>query len=172
MSVSDKTVQCYLDLLTGSFMVRQLQPWFENLAKHQVKAPKVHVCDLGLLHSLPEMATEPALLSHPEVGASGEGFAIDAILWAIGADNAWFWATRRGAELDLLVNHNGCRVGFEVMFSETPTIKRSAHAALDSLGLKQLCVICPSRHSYSVDRRITVRPMPEVAGLRDRLDAL
>lgn len=70
MSVSDKTVRRYLDLLSGTFMVRQLQPWFENVRKRQVKAPKVYLRDAGLLHSLLGISTEPALLSHPKVGAS------------------------------------------------------------------------------------------------------
>ena len=95
MSATDKTMRRYLDLLTGTFMVRQLQPWFQNVAKRQVKAPKVYVRDLGILHTLPDIPNEAALLSHPKVGASWEGFVIEQVLRALRPANAWFWAAHK-----------------------------------------------------------------------------
>ena len=172
MSVSDKTVRRYLDLLSGTFMVRQLQPWFENVRKRQVKAPKVYLRDAGLLHSLLGISTEPALLSHPKVGASWEGFAVEQTLRALRPADAWFWAAHSGPELDLLLTHNGLRVGFEMKFSEAPVIRKSTRALLDLLNLAHLYVVCPTRVSYAVDPRITVIPPVEVTTLRDRLDSL
>ena len=172
MSVSDKTVRRYLDLLTGTFMVRQLQPWFEDVAKRQVKAPKVYLRDTGLLHTLLGAPTEPALLAHPKVGASWEGFAIEQTLRALRPANAWFWAAHSGPELDLLVTHNGLRVGFEMKFNEAPVIRKSARILLDTLNLAHLYIVCPVRVSYAVDKRITVLPDIEVTTLRDRLDLL
>lgn len=172
MSVSDKTVRRYLDLLTGTFMVRQLQPWFENVAKRQVKAPKVYFRDSGLLHALLDTPTEPALFSNPKVGASWEGFAIEQTLRALRPANAWFWAAHSGPELDLLVAHNGMRVGFEMKFNEAPVIRKSTRILLDMLNLAHLFLVCPVRVSYAVDERITVLSAVDVTTLRDRLDSL
>lgn len=172
MSVSDKTVRSYLDLLAGTFMVRQLQPWFENVAKRQVKAPKVYFRDTGLLHTLLGARTEPALLSHPKVGASWEGFAIEQTLRALRPSDVWFWAAHSGPELDLLVTHNGRRVGFEMKFNESPVIRKATRNLLDILSLAHLYVVCPVRTSYPVDERITVLPAVETTTLRKRLDSL
>ena len=172
MSVSDKTVRRYLDLLTGTFMVRQLQPWFENVAKRQVKAPKVYFRDSGLLHALLDTPTEPALFSNPKVGASWEGFAIEQTLRALRPANAWFWAAHSGPELDLLVAHNGMRVGFEMKFNEAPVIRKPTRILLDLLNLAHLFLVCPVRVSYAVDERITVLSAVDVTTLRDRLDSL
>ena len=106
----------YLDLLEATFMVRTLQPWHENLAKRQVKAPKVYLADSGLLHTLLDIDEPRQLFRHPKVGASWEGFCIDAVLRRLGArrGEAHFWATHAGAELDLLVVRGRRRLGFEV----------------------------------------------------------
>ena len=172
MSFSDKTVRRYLDLLTGTYMVRQLQPWFENVAKRQVKAPKVYLRDAGLLHALLDIRDEPALLAHPRVGASWEGFVVEQILHVVRPSNAWFWAAHGGGELDLLVFDRGRRVGFEVKFNEAPDVTRSMREVADVLSLDHLFVVCPGRDAYPVDSRIGVVPIRDVANLRQRLDAL
>ena len=125
MALTDKTVRRYLDLLTGTYMVRQLQPWFENAAKRQVKAPKVYLRDPGLLHTLLDIHDDGALLAHPRVGASWEGFVIEQILRAVRPSSAWFWAAHGAGELDLLVFDKGRRIGFEVKFSEAPVVTKA-----------------------------------------------
>jgi predicted AAA+ superfamily ATPase len=102
MGLSDKTIRSYLDILTGTFMVRQLQPWFENLGKRQVKSPKVYFRDSGLLHSLLGITDETSLLGHPKSGASWEGYALEQVLQALRPAQAYFWGTYSGPELDLL----------------------------------------------------------------------
>ena len=114
------TVKRHLDILSGALMVRQLQPWFENLGKRQVKAPKVYVRDSGVLHALLGLTTFADLESHPKVGASWEGFVIEQILRRTGDRDAYFWATPSGAELDLLVFVRGRRIGFEVKYADAP----------------------------------------------------
>ena len=91
----------------------QLRPWFENLAKRQVKRPKVYVRDSGLLHALFNVATLQAVLAHPKAGASWEGFLLEEVLKAARPDQAYFWATHQGAELDLLMLKSSRRVGVE-----------------------------------------------------------
>ena len=169
MSATDKTMRRYLDLLTGTFMVRQLQPWFQNVAKRQVKAPKVYVRDLGVLHTLLDIPNEAALLSHPKVGASWEGFVIEQVLRALQPANAWFWAAHGGGEVDLLVTIEGRRIGFEVKFNEAPTVTRAMHNVVDTLQLKHLFVVCPTPHAYPVAERVSVLPVTQVVDLPARL---
>ena len=169
MSATDKTMRRYLDLLTGTFMVRQLQPWFQNVAKRQVKAPKVYVRDLGVLHTLLDIPHEAALLSHPKVGASWEGFVIEQVLRALQPANAWFWAAHGGGEVDLLVTIEGRRIGFEVKFNEAPTVTRAMHNMVDTLQLKHLFVVCPTPHAYPVAERVSVLPVTQVVDLPARL---
>ena len=111
--VSDKTARHYIDILAATYMVRQLPPWFENLAKRQVKAPKFYFRDSGLLHYLLGVADTTALWQHPKVGASWEGFALEQALRLLRPDDASFWATHNGAELDLMAVLGGRRLGFE-----------------------------------------------------------
>jgi hypothetical protein len=169
MGLSDKTVRSYLDILTGTFMVRQLQPWHESLGKRQVKAPKIYLQDSGLLHSLLDINDRRTLLAHPRVGASFEGFAIEQILRAVSPSQAFFWGTYGGSELDLLLLVGGRKHGVEIKLSEVPTPTRSMHTAISDLSLDHLWVIYPGAHAYPVDDRISVSPIREVAALPEAL---
>lgn len=172
IAASDKTVRGYLDLLTGAFMVRQLQPWYENVAKRQVKAPKVYLRDTGLLHALLGIRNESDLFGHPRVGPSWEGFVIEQILTVLNPDQAWFWATHGGGELDLLVMHGGHRLGFEVKFNEAPKVGAQMRNPAATLGLDHLFVVCPTNKTYQADREVTVLAVTDVADLADRAGRL
>lgn len=172
MSATDKTVRRYLDLLTGTFMVRQLQPWFENVAKRQVKAPKVYLRDSGLLHTLLDIPDEAALFAHPRVAASWEGFVVEQVLRVLRVRDAWFWGAHSGGEVDLLVRHAGRRIGFEAKFNEAPKLSRSMHQVVDLLALDHLFVLCPTRAEYPLAERVTVLPAREIAALPERLSAI
>jgi len=165
MGVSDKSVRSYLDLLTGTFMIRQLQPWHENLSKRQVKAPKVYFRDTGLLHSLLGLPNESTLLGHPRVGASWEGFAMEEVLRVLSPSQAWFWSVHAGAELDLLVMIRGERWGFEFKFSEAPTITASMRTALVDLALDRLFVVYAGSARYPAGERVHVLPLTELGSL-------
>jgi uncharacterized protein len=171
MGLSDKTVRGYLDLLTGTFVVRQLQPWYENVGKRQVRAPKTYLRDSGLLHALLGLKTLDDLLAHPSAGASWEGFAIEQILRVTGDRQAYFWATHGGAELDLLLMHRGRRYGFEFKFTEAPVATRSMRVAIEDLGLHHLWVVTPGPHRYPIDDSLSVVPLTrlkdEVGMMRD-----
>ena len=164
MGLSDKTVRGYLDLLTGTYMVRQLQPWFENLAKRQVKAPKVYFRDSGLLHHLMDIPTRHHLLGHPKVGASWEGFAVEQVLRMFEPSQAYFWSTHGGAELDLVFLHQGQRLGFEIKFTEAPRTTASMRTAKADLRLDHLWVIHPGAHRFPMAEGITALPL---ASLRE-----
>lgn len=164
LGLSDKTMRAYLDILTGTFMIRQLQPWHENINKRQVKAPKIFFRDTGLLHTLLGITTRHNLMGHPRMGASWEGFAIEQILQSVRPDDAYFWATYTGAELDLFFIKEGRRYGVELKISEAPKITKSMHVALSDLDLEHLWVVYPGREPYPVEEKITVwpigRPLP------------
>jgi predicted AAA+ superfamily ATPase len=170
MGLSDKTVRSYLDVLTGTFMVRQLQPWHENLGKRQVKAPKVYLRDSGVLHGLLGLADRRSLLAHPKVGASWEGFALEAVVRALDLPEVHFWASHGGAEIDMLFERSGRRYGIEFKFTEAPAATRSMLTARDDLSLDHVWVVYPGKHDYPIDERLTAWPLadvPRLAGLVD-----
>jgi hypothetical protein len=142
------TVKRHLDILCGAFVLRQLPPWFENLSKRQVKSPKVYLRDSGLLHALIGIPSFAALESHPKLGASWEGFALEQVLRVTGDREAYFWHTQGGAELDLLVFIGGERYGFEFKYADVPAITRSLLVARSDLRLRRAFVVHPGRKSY------------------------
>ena len=170
MGLSDKTVRSYLDILTGTFMVRQLQPWHENLNKRQVKAPKVYFRDTGLLHRLLEIDNRRSLLAHPRAGASFEGFAIEQVLRALTPAQAYFWGSYGVAELDLFFLRNGKRFGVEVKFSEAPALTNAKRTAIRDLALDHLFVIYPGEHRYAVEKDVTMWPVRDIPDLKAQVD--
>ena len=169
MGINDKTVREYLDVLTGTFMVRQLQPWHENIGKRQVKSPKIYLRDSGLLHSLLTLSDHHALTAHPKVGASWEGFVIEQTLLTLRPKDAYFWSTHQGAEIDLLLIHEGKRYGIEVKYSESPKVTKSIRIALNDLSLERVWVVYPGANAYPVEEAITVLPLADIGSLREQI---
>lgn len=163
LGVSEPTARRYLDLLSGLFRVRQLQPWHANLKKRQVKSPKVYVRDSGVLHALLGVHSERDLLTHPKLGLSWEGFAIEAAIRAARPDSAHFWATHNGAELDLLLEIRGRRIGVEVKFQDAPTLTPSMRTALADLKLERLVVLYPGAQRYNLSATVRVVPLADLA---------
>ena len=156
---SEPTARRYLDILSGTYVVRQLTPWFENLKKRQVKSPKIYIRDSGILHALLGVASPEGLQSHPKLGASWEGFCLEQILGLCGDRAAYVWATHGGAELDLLLFHEGRRLGFEFKFSEQPATTKSMRIAQQDLSLDHLYIVHPGEHDYPLDESITAIPL-------------
>ena len=154
LGATEPTARRYLDILTSAFVVRQLPPWYENIAKRQVKAPKVYLRDSGLVHALLALGTREALEGHPRLGASWEGFALEQVLRLVGDRDAYFWATQAGAELDLFFLRNGRRYGVEFKYTDAPTLTKSMHVALADLRLEHLWVVYPGRQSYPLHDRV------------------
>jgi predicted AAA+ superfamily ATPase len=154
--VSDKTVRGYLDTLCATFMAKRLEPWYENLTKRQVKAPKIYLADSGILHSLLGLESREDLLGHPKVGASWEGFAIGEVVDHLGArpEECFFWKLHSGAELDLLVRRGNQRRGFELKLTSSPRVTPSMRSALEDLDLEELVVIHAGAESYPLTSRI------------------
>ena len=163
LGVSEPTVRRYLDLLTDALVLRQLQPWHANLRKRQVKSPKVYVRDTGLLHELLGIEDHSALLHHPKLGASWEGFAIEQVLATEPHTEASYWATHQGAEIDLLLHRRGKLFGVECKRVDAPRITPSMHIALDDLGLERIAVIYPGTRRYALADRVEAVPIAALA---------
>lgn len=162
LGVNESTVRRHLDLMTGLFMVRQLPPWFENLGKRQVKAPKVYIRDTGLLHSLLGITNERDLEHHPKVGASWEGYAIEEVLKALQPDDAYFWATHQGAEIDLVLFKGSRRIGIECKRVDAPSITPSMRIAMADLKLDEVRVVYPGTKGYPLADGIQATPLAEL----------
>ena len=165
MDVSVTAVNHYRDLLAGAFMVRVLPPWFENLGKRIVKSPKVYLRDSGILHFLLGLEHARELPEHPRYGASWEGFALEQTLLAHGSREAYFYATRRGAELDLMLLRKGRRWGFEFKCTDAPRTTKSMHIVSEDLGLAHLWVLYPGNQEYPLTDTITALPLKRISGI-------
>jgi hypothetical protein len=163
LGVDPSTTRRYLDLLTDALVIRQLQPWHANLGKRQVRSPKVYVRDSGLLHQLLGLGTEKALMSHPKLGASWEGFAIEQALASEAHDDAWFWATHQGAEIDLLLRRGDRMLGVECKRADAPKLTPSIRIAIEDLGLDRVAVVYPGAKRYSLSERVEAVPLETLA---------
>jgi predicted AAA+ superfamily ATPase len=172
MGLSDKTMRTYLDVLTGTFMIRQLMPWYENIGKRQVKAPKIYFRDSGILHKLLSLPDYHSLIAHPRVGASWEGFALEQTINVIKPQQAYFWSTYSGAELDLFFLHKGRRYGVEFKFNEAPAVTKSMHAAMDTLNLRHLWIVYPGVKEYPAHEKISVQPLRNISAMIKELEKM
>ena len=163
--VADTTVRRFLDHLASALVVRQLEPWHENISKRQVKSPRVYIKDSGLLHSLLNLPAQRDLEGHPKVGASFEGFAIEQAIRfsAADPDECFFWATQAGAELDLLIVQGRQRRGFEVKLASAPRVTKSMRIACEDLSLGQLDVIYPGDRTFAMAPGIRALAMADLA---------
>ncbi|MCA1787754.1 MAG: DUF4143 domain-containing protein, partial [Desulfobacteraceae bacterium] len=166
LGVTDKTVRSYLDILTGTFMVRQVQPWYENIGKRQVKAPKIYFRDSGILHHLLSVTDMDNLMINPRLGASWEGFAMEQLIHVLQLPEVYFWSTYSGAELDLLFFHNGRKYGIEIKFSENPKISRSMRIALQDIDLVHLWIIYSGNVAVPLEKQVTLLPLADAGTIK------
>ena len=142
---------------------RRLPPWFENMGKRVVKAPKLYVRDSGLLHALLGLRDIQEIRSHPRFGVSWEGYALEQVIGLLGAErDAYFWATHGGAELDLLVVRGGRRYGFEFKFADAPDTTKSMRVAMTDLKLERLWIVYPGSRNFPLDDRIEAVALTEL----------
>lgn len=161
LGVSDHTAQRYLDLLSGTFMIRQLRPWHYNTKKRIIKRPKVYFRDSGILHALFSLEGKKDILLHPKLGASWEGFALEETIKALRLkeDQVFFWGIHACGELDLVFEKKGNLYGIEVKYAQAPSLTASTRSALTELSLKHLWLIYPGKDTYSLSREVTVIPL-------------
>lgn len=169
LGISQPTVRKYLDILTGLFMVRQIQPWYANIKKRQVKSPKIYIRDTGILHALLGIKTEADILRHPTSGASWEGYVIEEVIRAIEPDDAYYWATHNQAEIDLVLFKEGRPCGVEVKRSDAVVMTSSLRIALEDLKLERIVIIYPGDKKYSLHPKIDVLPFQNLSDLAQML---
>ncbi len=162
--ISDMTVRKYIDLLEGTFMVRSLQPWFENAGKRIIKRPKIYIRDSGILHYFMNVETMDHLQANPKIGASWEGFALECITKSIGKNekNYYFWKAHSGAEVDLFWQYGGKNYGVEFKYADAPKRTKSMISAIANLELDHLWVVYPGKTKYRLDHQITVLPLEQI----------
>jgi predicted AAA+ superfamily ATPase len=167
LQISDTTARRYLDILTGTFMVSALQPWFENISKRQVKTPKIFFRDSGIFHSLIGVSDMDSLMVHPKLGASWEGYALEQVRRTYNAreEECFFWAVHQQAELDLLIMQNGRRLGFEIKFTDSPRITQSMKTAIQTLHLDSLVIVIPGSSQFTLAEDVTVSGLERLAEL-------
>ncbi|HPJ13013.1 MAG TPA: ATP-binding protein [Caldisericia bacterium] len=158
---SDVTVKKYIDILESTFMIRLLMPWFNNTSKRLVKSPKLYLRDCGIFHALQSIKTHAELYTHPKLGSSWEGFALEETVRSIEkeANEVYFWSTQGGAEVDLFWMQGGKNYAAEFKFMDAPRLSRSMHVALEDLSLEHLFVIYPGHQEYPLNPRVTVLPL-------------
>jgi len=168
LGIDAGTVKRYLDLLTECYMVRQLQPWTENVGKRIRRSPKVYLRDPGILHYLLGIRTTQDLLVNQAYGPSWEGFALEHILKLAGSSfDAYAWETLAGAELDLLLVRGTRKIGFEMKASSTPSSTKSMRIAHHDLRLEKIYVVHPGVESYELDgviHIVAMRDLHEIVG--------
>lgn len=158
LGISDKTVKSYLDILSGTFMVRQLPPWLENIKKRQVKSPKIYFRDSGLFHTLLDIGDLNRLLVHPRLGASWEGFVLEEIIriHRVDQEKCFFWAVHEQGEIDLILHTRGKKLGFEVKFTDIPKISKFQQMAIETLHLDKLYIIYPGKDIFQVNENTII----------------
>ncbi len=154
--LADTTVRHYLDIFNSALVARLLLPWYENIKKRQVKAPKVYIRDSGILHGLLNLTNQEDLESHPKIGASWEGFVIDQIIRHIRVEEeeCFFWSTYTGAELDLLVVRGSEKRGYEIKRTTSPKYTSSMRSSMDTLSLISLDVIHAGDKTFQLSDNI------------------
>ncbi|MBI5471640.1 MAG: ATP-binding protein [Ignavibacteriae bacterium] len=162
LGVSEPTIRRYLDLLTDLFMIRQLQPWYSNIKKRQVKTPKTYFRDTGLLHQLLGIRTHNELLRHPKCGSSWEGYVVEECITTLQPDEVFFWATHNGAEIDLVMHKRGQRLGVECKRTDAPRLTPSIRTAIEDINLDRVAVIYPGKRRYSLGPRVEAVPFEAI----------
>jgi hypothetical protein len=164
MGISATTARHYLDALEQTFMIRRLLPWHTNVGKRLVKTPKTYFRDSGVFHALQGIEVHPGLLTHPKLGASWEGFALEQILRAHPGTDAYFYAIHSGSELDLFFPN--LRLGIEVKYQDAPRLTRSMRIAMNDLKLTELLVVYPGDREYALADGIRAVPLAAACRIR------
>ncbi len=161
LDINEKTARSYLDILVGTFMIRELAPWFENIGKRQVKRPKIYFRDSGIFHSLIGARNLQDIETNPKLGASWEGYALEEVIRSTNAtpEECFFWGIHEQAELDLLIIKDGKKLGFEFKYKDAPRLTPSMVKSLETLSLDELTVVYPGSKEYQLADKIAVKPL-------------
>ena len=164
LGISVPSVVRYLDTLVDLMLVRRLQPYFANVGKRLIKTPRVFVRDSGVVHALLNLKSLEDLLGHPAAGATWEGFAMENLIGAAptGTD-AFFYRTRSGAEIDLLLLLPGDEPwAVEIKRTMTPRVPRGFRIATADVGASRGFIVYPGRTTQPLGQGVVAIPLPEL----------
>ena len=156
LGVSHVTIRRYIDILESTFMVRTLQPFHKNIKKRLVKTPKVYIRDSGLLHALLDIDNMNELFGHPVVGASWEGFALEAIVNMFSDWKSYFYRTSSGEEIDLILQKKNRTIAIELKVSTSPRLSKGIYNTLEVINADQCLVVTPIDEPYQLNPKIRV----------------
>lgn len=165
LEISYKTVQNHIEILKGAYLIRELPPLEANVRKRLKKSPTLLFRDTGNLHNFLRVVEPRHLESHPKKGFSWEAFCIDQIIrmTEVREHDCYRYSVQGGAEVDLVLDLPGERIGFEFKSSDASKITESMKAGVADLGLKRLIVVTPG------DKRGSVLGAIEIVGI-ERLE--
>lgn len=164
LDLTGPTTKRYIELLEDLLLIRSIRPWFGNVGKRLVKAPKVYIRDSGLVHALLNLKTLDDVLSHPVVGASWEGFVIENIISCLPQGvTYWFYRTSAGAEIDLVVEKNNSnKFAIEIKRSLTPTVSKGFHLGCEDIEATHRFVVYPGGEKFLVGKGVYAISLLEV----------
>jgi len=166
LGITDKTAKSYIALLEDLLLVRTLRPWWVNVGKRLVKAPKVYIRDSGLTHALLGLGTLDDLLGHPVAGASWEGFVIENLLSCLSTlASAWFYRTAAGAEVDLVIEHGLRLTAIEIKRSTAPQVSKGFYIGCDDIGATARFVVYPGNERFPLGKNTEAIPLRELMAL-------
>lgn len=163
LGVAPNTARSYLDALEQTYMIRKLLPWHANVGKRLVKSPKIYFRDSGIFHALQGISSATDLLTHPKLGASWEGFALEQVLTALRPFDAFFYAVHSGVELDLFLPTAGRRLGVEFKRQDAPKITRSMRGAITDLQLDELWIVYPGTREVALEPGVVLKPLASLS---------
>jgi uncharacterized protein len=167
--ITDKTIRRYISILTGTFMVRLLQPWHENVGKRVVRSPKLYLRDSGIFHTLQSIDSTDSLHTHSKLGASWEGFVLEQAISMLGITEPYHWRTHTGSELDLFWFKHGKKWGIEVKFGDAPRMTKSLHSILADLEPDHVWIVYPGNDEYRLHDRVSVIPLKDISTIREKI---
>ncbi len=164
LDITHPTLKRHIDVFEAAFMMRRLPPFAVNTKKRLVKSPKLYIRDSGLVTCLLDLENFDKLYGHPAYGACWEGFAVENILATLQPRGMYgFFRTRTGEEIDLVIERQGKRLGFEFKTSSSPRLTHGNRTAAGILDLDKLFVVVPQGDAYPIETdRIWVTPLDEI----------
>lgn len=158
LSISSTTLKKYVDFLENAFLVRQLQPFFPNIKKRIVKAPKIFLRDTGILHNLLNITSLNELEGNPLKGNSWEGYVIEQILQIAGSSyESYFYRTHQGAECDLVLTKSSKPLyAIEIKLSAAPSLTKGNKIGFEDIGAAKNFIIVPESEEYQISENISV----------------
>ncbi len=159
LGVSHHTINSYLDILSDSFMLRDLPPYEANIKKRLVKSPKILFRDSGILHNLLGIKNYKDLRSNLNCGSSYEAFAIEQILSDVsiaGKFEPYFYRSHQGEEIDLLLDNGKELIAIECKSSSSPDIPKGLLTAIKDLSISKTFIVAPVSKEYPAAGNIMV----------------